>query len=113
MRLLAGDLDGAKTMTCLISDDKKLVVCGGFRGQQYHYFTKSYRHVVFANSLWYSPNLVSNLKRKKHERIDLFKKRVKKKLGFMPQAFVTYRRKVLRPMMDQEMKLEKEMKVSG
>lgn len=64
-----------------------MVVCGGFRKKAYHYFSKSYRTVLFCDSLWYEPNLVSKLKRKKFERIDLFKARVLKKLGFMPRTF--------------------------
>ena len=74
-------------MTCLISDDGKLGVCGGFRKRKAYYFTKDYRQVLFCDSLWYEPNLVKKLVRKKHERIDLFKARVKKTLGFLPMTF--------------------------
>ena len=74
-------------MTCRFSEDGKLVVCGGFGKRKAHYFTKSYRAVLFCDSLWYEPHLVSNLKRKKFERIDLFIARVKKKLGFKPLTF--------------------------
>jgi hypothetical protein len=71
-------------MTCLRSTDGKMYVCGGFRKKNCHYFTKDYRVVLFCDSLWYGPNLVGKLKRKKFERIDLFKTRAEKKLGFMP-----------------------------
>lgn len=84
-------------MTCLRSTDGKTYVCGGFRKKNCHYFTKSYRAVLFCDSLWYEPNLVSNLKRKKFERIDLFMARVKRKLGFMPLTFRGWWRVVALP----------------
>lgn len=75
-------------MTCRFSEDGKLVVCGGFNKRSCHYFSKNYRMVLFCDSLWYGPSLVKKLIRKKYERIDLFKARVKRKLGFTP---LTYR----------------------
>ena len=89
-------------MTCRISTDGKLAVCGGPRGKEYYYFTRNYRYILFSNSCWYEPNLI--LKRKRFERIDLFKKRAKKKLGFIPGAFSTFKKKVLKPMLAREMK---------
>lgn len=84
-------------MTCLRSADGKLAVCGGFRKRTCYYFTRNRRAVLFCDSLWYEPNLV--LKREKGERLDRFKVRVKKKLGFLPQGFENYRRYVSKPMM--------------
>lgn len=75
-------------MTCQISRQfEGVAVCGGFRQRKYHYFTKKRDAVLFSDSLWYEPNLVSKLKRKKNERIDYFEARVKKKLGFLPMTF--------------------------
>jgi len=74
-------------MTCLISEDRSMAICGGFRGRKYHFFTKKRTAVLFCDSLWYEPNLVKKLKRKKNERIDYFVARVKKVLGFMPFTY--------------------------
>ena len=79
-----------------------MAICGGFRKRQYHYFTTNRRAVLFTDSLWYEPNLV--LKRGRGERLDRFKVRVKKKLRFVPQGFKNFKRRVLRPMMNAEMK---------
>ena len=64
-----------------------MAICGGFRGRKYHFFTKKRTAVFFCDSLWYEPNLVKKLKRKKHERIDYFVARVKQVLGFMPFTY--------------------------
>lgn len=74
-------------MTCLKSEDGKMYVCGGLRRRSCHYFDKTRRYVLFCDSLWYGPNLVSKLKRKKFGRIDLFEARVVKKLGFLPRTY--------------------------
>lgn len=71
-------------MTCRFSTDGKLVVCGARDSKRGYYFTKNFREVLYCDSLWYGPSLVKKLRRKKYERIDLFKARVLKKLGFMP-----------------------------
>jgi hypothetical protein len=72
-------------MTCRISEDGTLAVCGGGRRRQFYHFSKNRRAVFYCDSLWYEPNLI--LKRKKHERIDLFERRVKAKLKFLPMTF--------------------------
>jgi len=71
-------------MTCL--RDGNLTICGGFRKRNCYYFSENFKEVLFCDSLWYGPNLVGKLKRKKYERIDLFKARVLEKLGFMPRT---------------------------
>jgi len=85
-------------MTCLISEDGKLAVCGGDRRRKFYYFDPKCKWVLFCNSLWYEPNLAKNLKRKKFERIDLFVARATKKLGFRPLTFRGWWRVVAVPM---------------
>lgn len=93
--------EGGATVTCRFSEDRKLVVCGGGNRRQYHYFTKKCGAVLFCDSLWYEPHLVEKLRRNGSERIDLFRARVKKKLGFMPLTFRGWWRTVALPQIKQ------------
>ena len=81
-------------MVCRITKDGKMAVCGGARRGDY-YFTKNMRYALRSDSLWYDPVIVAT--RKKYGRIDLFRARVRKKLGFMPRRFETWWRKRVIP----------------
>jgi hypothetical protein len=85
-------------MACHFSTDGKLVICGGGRKRGY-YFSRGYREVLYCDSLWYEPNLVKNLRRKKFERIDLFVARAIRKLKFRPLTFRGWWRVIAVPMM--------------
>lgn len=82
-------------MPCAISEDGKLVICLRDNKRITHYFTDDMRLAVHHDNLWYDPDVVA--KRKKHERIDYFRKRVKKKLGFMPVKYETWWKKFALP----------------
>jgi len=115
-------------MTCLVSKDGNMAICGGFNRRKFHYFDKRYRYVLFADSLWYEPRVVSTdvrlkgwktrtksvpLIRGKYERIDLFQKRVARKLGFEPQDYKSWWIKVADPQLGAERRMERKWAKKG
>lgn len=98
-------------MTCLVSKDGKMAVCGGFNRRKFYFFDKRYRYVLFTDSLWYGP--VVKESRKKHERIDFFQNRVAKKLGFKPQDFKSWWIKVADPQLRAERRMERKWAKKG
>ena len=84
-------------MACRIAGG--IAVCGPTGRKEEFYFCKDQRYVLQCDSMWYEPRV--RARRKKYERIDYFRRRVKKKLGFMPWAFSTWWRRVARPYLQQ------------